>query len=436
MHSRRVVITGMGQISPLGMELDSFWNALAQGDSGIRRIESLPGQVLPSPYAAEAREFTGHISDFGNVDKDQTRAIRKNLKVMCREIQMGVAAAQRALQHSGLAIGSYAPERAGVIFGSDYMMTLPEEFEKATQACLNSNGEFEFEKWAERGLPEVTPLWLLKYLPNMPASHVAIFNDMRGPNNSITLREASSNAAIGEALLTIARGHADLIIAGATGTRVHETRTVHSVLQDPVAAGDDELAGKCLPFDLNRQGMILGEGAGALVLESLEHAQARGATILGEVIGQSISTASTPDRKADRAAAVANALAMVCRDAEIEPGDIRHINAHGLGSQQSDWDEAAGIVRFLGNAAKDVAVVGLKSYFGNLGAGSGIVETVGSVLALQNGLLPATLGYSTADARCGLRVQGTPQEISGDGVFINLNFSPQGQAAAVAIRGA
>ena len=435
MHSRRVVITGMGQISPLGMDLDSFWEALSTGKSGIRPITSLPSEALPSAYAGEALEFTGNIADFGQIDKEQTRSIRKNLKVMCREIQMGVAAAQRALQSSGWTVGGFDADRAGVIFGSDYMMTLPREFEKATKACLDADGQFDFSKWAEAGLPEVTPLWLLKYLPNMPASHVAIFNDMRGPNNSITLREASANAAIGEALMTISRGHADVIVAGSTGTRVHETRTVHTILQDPVATGDSQYAQQCLPFDLNRQGMIIGEGAGALILESQEHAEARGATIYGEVIGQSISMASTPERKADRPTAIANALAMVCRDAGIEPADIQHINAHGLGSSQSDADEAAGLTRFFGDRTKDVPVVGLKSYFGNLGAGSGIIEVVGSLLAVKNRQLPATLGFSTPDPKCDLSVSGEPREIAGEGVFVSLNFSPQGQASAVAIRG-
>ncbi len=435
MQSRRVVITGMGQISPLGMDLDTFSAALEAGTSGIRKIESLPADALPSPYAGEALEFTGHISNFGEVDKNQTRSIRKNLKVMCREIQMGVAAAQLALQHSGLAMGDYDPERAGVIFGSDYMMTIPEEFDKATAACVNGSNEFEFEKWAEKGLPEVTPLWLLKYLPNMPASHVAIFNDMRGPNNSITLREASAGAALGEAMMTIARGHADVIVAGSTGTRVHETRTCHSYLQDPIATGTDESAGKCLPFDLNRQGMIIGEGAGSIILESLEHAEARGARILGEVIGQSICTGWNTDRTPDRATAISNAMAVACGDAGIKPNEIQHINAHGLGSQQSDWDEAAGLTRFLGDQAQEVPVVAMKSYFGNLGAGCGVIEVIGSLLAQQRKTLPGTLGYSSPDPKCPLKVSADSQEITSDGVFVSLNFSPQGQASAIAIRG-
>lgn len=435
MQSRRVVITGMGQISPLGMDLDAFFDALASGTSGIRKIESLPASALPSPYAGEARDFTGHIANFGEVSKEQTRSIRKNLKVMCREIQMGVASAQRALQHSGLTAGAYDPEKSGVIFGSDYMMTLPEEFDKATAACLDENGEFAFEQWAGKGLPEVTPLWLLKYLPNMPASHVAIFNDMRGPNNSITLREASAGAALGEAMMTIARGHADMIVAGSTGTRVHETRTVHTYLQDPVAEGTGEEAGKCLPFDLNRRGMIIGEGAGALVLESLEHAEARGAKILGEIVGQSISTGWNSDRSPDRATSIANAMSIVCRDAGIEASEIQHINAHGLGAQQSDWDEAAGLVKFLGDRAKKTPVVALKSYFGNLGAGSGIIEVIGSLLAQQRNTLPGTLGFTTPDPKCPLNISSEAQEISSDGIFVSLNFSPQGQAAAVAIRG-
>ena len=215
----------MGLIGPLGNHKDKFWSSLTDGVSGIRPLTLIPTDPLPISFGGEATEFTGHISEFGEVEGTQKKAIRKGLKVMCREIQMGVAASQLALQDAKLAFDDIDRERTGVVFGSDYIMTNPAEFEAGVRSCVSEGEAFDFESWAEQGLPKVTPLWLLKYLPNMPACHVAIYNDLRGPNNSITVREASANLAMSEAYCTIERGHADAIISGATGTRVHPIKT-------------------------------------------------------------------------------------------------------------------------------------------------------------------------------------------------------------------
>ncbi|MEX1041060.1 MAG: beta-ketoacyl synthase N-terminal-like domain-containing protein [Pirellulaceae bacterium] len=437
MEPTHVVITGFGQISPLGNTRESLTSALEQGATGIDKLRELPHQSFPSAYAGEARDFTGEIGDFGDVDKAQIRAIKKNLKVMCREIQMGVAAAQHAVQHAQLSAGTFDPERAGVVYGSDYMMTLPQEFGPAVEACRNDEGKFDAALWAEKGLAGINPLWLLKYLPNMPASHIAIFNDMRGPNNSLTLREASSNIALGEALTTITRGHADIIVAGATGTRVHEMRTMHIVLQEPesLQSGVDA-DGRHRSFDKNRNGMVLGEGAGALILETKAHAKARGATIYGEMLSQGASMVSGGSNRADRRRALANALKLALTEAGVTPGEIGHINAHGLATRDSDQEEAAAILDAMGDAGKKVPVVAAKSYFGNLGAAGGTVELICSLIALGKGTLFPTLNYETPDPDCPLNVVSEPLEVARDGLFVNLSFTPQGQASAVVIRGA
>jgi 3-oxoacyl-[acyl-carrier-protein] synthase II len=203
---RRVVITGIGLISPLGNSPQKMWESLAAGQSGVRELTSIPLEAFPTKYGAEAREFTGAIEDFGPLDKSMGRTIKKNLKVMCREMQIGIAAAQLALTDCQLPLGSVNLDRIGCVYGSDYMLTVPQEFTTGIRNCLNEDGNFDFRNWAEKGLPSVEPLWLLKYLPNLPASHIAIFNDLRGPNNSLTMREASSNLAIAEAYCTIVRG--------------------------------------------------------------------------------------------------------------------------------------------------------------------------------------------------------------------------------------
>ena len=329
---RRVVITGMGLISPLGNSQEALWDALTSGRSGVGPLESPLAQALPAHFAAEAR-FTGDIEEFGPLDKEQKKAIRKGLKLMCRESQMGVAAAQLALADAKLAVGSVDPERIGCVFGTDYMLTLPEDFSAAINRCRSPEGVFDFSLWGKEGMAEVTPLWLLKYLPNMPASHVAIYNDLRGPNNSITHREAAANLAIGEAFHTIARGSADIMAAGATGTRVHPMKTVHAAQQEELAANGVEPAKASRPFDLNRQGMVLGEGAGLIVLEELTSAQARGATIYAEIVGSGSSQATDKNYVARRDVALANVIRRSLAEAGAAPDDIGHIHAHGLSTR-------------------------------------------------------------------------------------------------------
>ena len=150
------------------------------------------------------------------------------------------------------------------------MLSVPEEFSEGVVQCLDEQGQFHFSRWGPEGMAKMSPLWLLKYLPNMPASHLAIYNDFRGPNNSLTMREASANAALGEAYQIILRGDADVMLVGATGTRLHPMKTVHAVSQEEVCLGDDDdPATASRPFDRDRRGMVLGEGAGAIVLEEL-----------------------------------------------------------------------------------------------------------------------------------------------------------------------
>lgn len=429
---RRVVVTGLGLVSPLGDSPTELLEALMAGRSGVAELTSMPTQSLPTSFGAECTAFSGKIEDFGPLDKDQTRAIRKNLKVMCREIQMGVAAAQKALFDARLKPGGYDPERTGVVFGADYILSTPDEFRAGVANCLDARAEFQISQWAEKGIPEVTPLWLLKYLPNMPASHVAIYNDLRGPNNSITLREASANLAVAEAYCTILRGSADTTVVGATGTRIHPMRTIHVALQEQLATNGTPTAA-CRPFDLNRSGMVIGEGAGAIVLEELGAAQARGATILGEIVGHASSTAVTRNGVGRGDVAVANVLHQALRSSGLSPDAVGHIHAHGLSTRKSDAEEAQGIRAVFGHRAVPVPVTAAKSYFGNLGAASGLVELIASLLALRSGRLFPVLNFETPDPECPINVAGPESRDPGDN-FITLNITPQGQAAAIVVR--
>lgn len=444
--SRRVVITGMGVVCPLGLSLEDLWAGLIEGRSGVGPLESFPCSGLPLHHAAEARAFTGDIDNFGPLDGERKKAIRKGLKVMCRESQMAVAAAQRALHHSGLfasraPAAGVQPERFGCVFGSDYMLTLPEDFTASVAKCRGDDGAFEFDRWASDGMPQLTPLWLLKYLPNMPASHIAIYNDLRGPSNSLTLREASGHLALGEATVTIQRGAADMMVVGATGTRVHPMKTVHALQSEQVAleeAADNASAVTdptrwSRPFDRLRKGMVLGEGAAVLILEELEHARARGAEIHGEVIGHAARNAGLAGGVGLKQRALTLAMQRALSMARVDATDLSHIHAHGASTVAGDREEAAALREVLGAALATIPTVAAKSHFGNLGGGSGLVECIASLLAIREGELFPLLNFEEPDPDCQVRParRGDP---SGN-VFISSAVTPQGQAGSVVIRG-
>jgi len=435
LHSpRRVVITGLGLISPLGISPDKMWEALRAGQSGIATLQSLPVENMPSKVGGEARDFTGEIENFGPLEKMMQRNIKKGLKMMCREIQMGVAAAQLALHHAGMDASKRDPERTGVSYGSDYVVTMPEDFADGVRNCLDANKKFDFTQWAERGLTDVDPLWLLKYLPNMPGSHIAIYNDLRGPSNSITLREAAANLAVGEAFAIISRGGADAMIAGATGTRIHPLRSVHTITQEQVAPANELAPEKvCRPFDRQRTGQVLGEGAGAVLLEELQTAQTRGATIWGEVVGNASSCVVDSNGVADYRTAIRNVLVGALRSARIAPEDVGHIHAHGLSTHRCDAEEAQAIHDIFGQRKIPVPVTAAKSYFGNLGAGGGTVELIASLLSLRHGQLFPVLNFETPDPECPINIARSIDQSPGES-FVNINTTPRGQASAVVVR--
>jgi 3-oxoacyl-[acyl-carrier-protein] synthase II len=432
--NQRIVITGLGVISPLGCTVDKLIEGLRAKRSGIDTFSQLPQGVMVVDHGAEVRDFTGEIEDYGPLDKALQRTIRKGTKLMCREIEMGVAAAQLAMLDAGLTPQSRDPDRTGVVYGCDYIMTLPEEFAPGIQNCCDETGQFDFTQWAAKGLPKVNPLWLLKYLPNMPASHIAIYNDLRGPNNSITMREASPAAVLSEAYATLHRGHADVLIVGSTGSRIQPFRSMHASMQETLATAQpgataEQIAAVSRPFDKNRAGSVLGEGAGAMILETLEHAKRRGAKILGEVVGSGSSTVGPPAGSDYLKIAMANALRMATRGAD--KSKVGHVNAHGLGSVESDRFEAEAIAEVFGQSQPGIPVTTAKGHFGNLGAGGGMVEIVASVRCLGGELFP-TRNCDQIDPTCPISVVtdlGTPAGSS----FVSLNVTPQGQASAVMI---
>jgi 3-oxoacyl-[acyl-carrier-protein] synthase II len=429
--SDRVVITGLAVISPLGCEPESLWQNVQAGNSGIGPLQALPARALPIHFGAEVKDFTGAIEDYGPVDNLLKRAIKKNMKVMCREIEMGVAASQKALLHSGVALGSHDPDRIGVLFGCDYILTRPEEYSDGAENCRDESHEFHIDRWPTDGLPKVNPLWLLKYLPNMPNSHVAIYNDFRGPNNSLTVREASMSLAVAEAADIIRRGQADVMVVGATGTRIHPLRTTHAVLVDDLAKDTDDPATMSRPFDATSDGMVLGEGAGAVILESHAHAVARGAKVWGELIGAGSAMVGPRGDRDYLQMAVEIALRKALEQAQPRLPSQWHLHAHGLSNPAADASEALAIGTQLHKIAGDIPVVAAKSYSGNLGAGSAAVELVLSMLALDKGTLFPIRNLRQPRPEVTWR-PAAAGDTAGD-AFAHISYTLQGQACSLVI---
>jgi len=223
------------------------------------------------------------------------------------------------------------------------------------------------------------------------------------------------------------------MVCGATGTRLHAMNTMHAVSQEEVASGNGDPTKVSRPFDRNRSGMVLGEGAGAIIIEELSHAQARGATIYAEIVAASSRAAAAPRLVARRKLAMTNVLRALLQASGFGPEEIDHLHAHGLSTQSCDAEEAQAIAEAFGPRARTLPVVAAKSYFGNLGAGSGMVELIASVLALRAGTLFPTLNYETPDADCPIHVVRDNTTPAGKR-FINLNVTPQGQASGVVVQ--
>jgi 3-oxoacyl-[acyl-carrier-protein] synthase II len=428
---RQVVISGLGVVSPIGTGIDAFWESLRSGTSGVRSTPFLSGAPPESRFAADVRDF--NASAF-----TKTREQKKAIRVMCREIQLGFAAAALALDDAGIKEGTMSPERLGVEFGANLMLSPPEDLSEANASCCDpASGEFRYDRWGEVGMGTMFPLWLLKFLPNMPACHIGIAADARGPNNSVTLEEASSNQVVGEALRVIARGHADVMISGSTGTRVHAVKSLHALMWDKLASSPNSPASACQPFDRDRTGQVLGEGAGVLILEDAGHAAARGARIYGRVLGAGSSCVTSRDtHRGDTRRALALAMRQSLHDAGLRPHDIGHINAHGLATVDSDRQEAQAIHDVFGEYAAKVPVTALKSYLGNSAAGCGSLELAASLIALRHGVIPPTLNYRHPDPECGLNVVAGGMLATENRTVLKINVNRMGQASAVIVSGA
>lgn len=419
----RVVISGVGTVAPNGIGNVAFWDSLQNGRSGIGLLESMPSAGYPSKLAAEIHDF----------DPEEHVYCRKYLKVMSRDAQLGVAAASLAMRDASLKKGGLDPTRLGVVFGSGRISSRPEELIDAASRNTTPTAD-EFTRWGEDRLGKIAPLWLLQRLPNMPACHIAIEHDAQGPNNTITCRDASALLALGEAVRVLERGAADVMVVGACSSNIHPVDLTKFNLFENLSHRDDDPEHACRPFDVTRDGAIVGEGAAAFIVERYEHAVSRGARIYAEVLGVGAGADGSGTSNESNGRGIARAIQAALRRSNIEPVQLGHINAHGKSTQRDDLVEARGYYWGLGDVARRIPVTALKSYFGHFDDGSGAVELAGSLLALQKELLPATLNYRIPDPRCRLNVVHDGPQPLRNLTALTVNRTTIGQSAAAIVR--
>jgi 3-oxoacyl-[acyl-carrier-protein] synthase II len=376
--SRRVVITGMGVVSPVGNTVDSFWSALCAGQSGIDQITAFDAADFSSKIAGEVRDI-----DFGlYVDVKEVRRTD-------RAILLGMAAAHEAVQMSGLGTASVDGDRIGTIIGSGIggLSTL----------------ETEHTKLIQRGPSRVSPFLIPMMIPDMPAGKISMAYGFKGPNYAVVSACASGAHSIGDAFMMIKCGMADAMIAGGTEAVITPMSFAGFCSMKALSTRNDTPKKASSPFDIKRDGFVMAEGAGIIVLESLEHAQARGARILGEMVGYGASgDAHHLSAPAPEGAGAQAAIKMALASAELLPSDIDYINAHGTSTPLNDKYESYAIRKVFGDAVSSVAISSTKSMTGHLLGASGAIEFIASTLAIRDGLIPPTINYEDPDPECDL----------------------------------
>lgn len=424
---RRVAVTGLGVVSPVGIGVDAFWRSLVEARTGIGTLPAVPGHDGPARPGAEVADFDPLALLPGK---------KKFLKVMSRDVQLGVAAAHMAMAEAKLAAGAIDPERLGVTFGAGRMSPRPQDVTQAVSACRDEAGEADPARWAEDGMEHVAPLWLIPQLPNMAACHVSIDFDARGPNNTITCRESSALLALAEAVSAVRRGAADAMIVGGCGASTHPLDVAKLSLFDGLSRRFDDPAHACRPFDFGRDGTVVGEGAAAFVVEDYDHAVRRGAEIFVEILGVGAGSDGRGFSNEASGLGLVTAIDNATRQAGVERAQLGHLNAHGKSTQRDDVVESRAYHAAFGTAAEAIPITALKSYFGHCDAGGGALELAGSFAALRHGVLPVTLNYETPDPRCALNVVRDEPLSLRSTLGMSVNRTAVGQSAAAVFRAA
>ncbi len=429
--TRRVVITGIGVVSPIGIGSKSFWDALLAGTSGVSTITRFDAGGFASQIAGQVPPFK--VGQF--IPKDY----RKRINVMARDIELAVVAADDAFKDAALKSKAYTdqPEFDGTRFGCNIgagLISVDLNELAGAMAGSRDGDKLDLAKWGSAGMQQLTPLWLLKYLPNMLACHVTIIHELKGPSNTITCGDASSHLAIGEAFRTIQRGDADLAICGGAETKVQPMGLMRQCLLNRVTTVHNDSPEKAVrPFDADATGTAVGEGGGLFILEEYGHATARGAKIYAELVGfgasQDTYRVTEPDPTgASYARAVQKALA----DANLPPAAVDLLVPCGVGIPAHDRAELNGLTTVFGGGLPRVPVSTPKAQMGNVAAGSGI-DAAAAVLAVRHDKIPPAINTRRVAGGVDLNVSAEARDATVN-VSVSSVYSLGGQNAALVFK--
>ncbi|MFK7819212.1 MAG: beta-ketoacyl-ACP synthase II [Planctomycetaceae bacterium] len=389
---RRVVVTGIGCITPGGNDVPTFWNSLREGQSHVDYITHFDASNFPTKFAAEVKGY-----DFESYVEDPSRFADAG-----RNIRFAIGAATQAVNDSGLFDSSVDPGRFGVYLGAgegqqDFNLFM------SMIAAAQDNGQVDLAEFTKRCLEELNPQYEMELEPNMPAGHLASLFNAQGPNLNCLTACAASSQALGEATEIIRRGDADVMLSGGAHSMIHPFGVTGFNLLTALSTRNESPQAASRPFDKTRDGFVLGEGAGMLILEELDRAKARGAQIYGEILGYG-STADAyriTDIHPQGRGAIA-CIKMALKDAAVNPSDIGYVNAHGTSTNVNDRVETMAVKGGFGDAAASTPVSSIKSMVGHLIAAAGSVEAITCLLAIRDGVLPPTINYGTPDPECDL----------------------------------
>ncbi|NGP62515.1 beta-ketoacyl-ACP synthase II [Paenibacillus thiaminolyticus] len=373
---QRVVVTGMGVVTALGSDLDTLWRSLMEGRSGISQIEAFDTTDYPTKIAASVKDF--NPEDY--IDKKEARR-------MDRFVQFGIAASKKAVDDAKLDMDQTNRDRVGVIVGSG----------------IGGLGTWEEQHRTllEKGVKRVSPFFIPMMIANMASGHISMMIGARGPNTAAVSACATGTHSIGDAFKIIQRGDADVMICGGAEATIRPIGMAGFCAMRAMSTRNDEPERASRPFDVDRDGFIMGEGAGVLVLESLEHALQRGARIYAEVTGYGMSAdahhITEPDPEGP-----ALCMTRAIQDAGFQPEQIDYINAHGTSTPVGDRSETRAIKAALGDHARNVAISSTKSMTGHLLGAAGGVEAIICALTLQHGMIPPTINLENQDPECDL----------------------------------
>ncbi|MCR2043313.1 beta-ketoacyl-ACP synthase II [Anaerosalibacter massiliensis] len=375
---KRVVITGLGPITPIGIGKEDYWKSLMEGKSGISRITNFDPENHASKIAGEVKDF-----------RPEDYIEKREAKRMDKFSQLAIAGTILAMKDSKLDIDKIDKERAGVILGSGVggIETL----------------EKEHTKLLEKGPKRVSPFFIPMMIANMGPGHITMLYDFRGPSFTITTACASGTHAIGESFRLIQNGACDIVVTGGSEAAVSPIAVAGFSSMRALSTRNDEPEKACRPFDKDRDGFVIGEGAGILILEELEHAVKRGAHIYGEVVGYGATSdayhITAPDPEAKGAA---NAMKIALEDGQVDYREVDHINAHGTSTYYNDKLETLAIKTVFKEHANKISISSTKSMTGHLLGAAGGIEAIASVLAIEKDKVPPTINYEASDPECDL----------------------------------